>query len=190
MISIGNVLIGDEITEQNFICDLSSCKGGCCENGAAGAPLEENEVGIINEVYEQIKPYLSKESINEIEKQGKFVSFGDYEYVTPVIKDDSNICVYAVRSKNGVIKCAFEQAYMAGKTKWKKPISCHLFPIIIRKKEDYEIMNYEPRSLCKAACSFGERLQIPMYEFLKEAIIRKYGEGFYNELDSIYKNKL
>jgi hypothetical protein len=187
MISIGNVLIGDDITGRKFICDLSSCKGGCCENGASGAPLEENEVAIINEVYEQIKPYLSNESINEIEKQGKFVSFENYDYVTPVIKDDSNICVYAARAKNGVIKCAFEQAYMAGKTKWKKPISCHLFPIIIRGGEDYEIMNYEPRSLCKAACLFGERLQIPMYEFLKEAIIRKYGEGFYNELNSISK---
>ncbi len=192
MIVIDNVLVSDEIVEKQFVCDLAKCKGGCCEDGDAGAPLDEDELDKILELYEQVKSYLSQASIAEIEKKGKYVYHKEFGWVTPTLGNDSEICVYGIRGDDGIIKCAFEQAYYDGKTKWKKPISCHLFPIITNKgrDENHHRMNYEPRQrLCNSACALGEKLQVPTYEFLKEAVIRKYGEKFYEALDSIAKTK-
>jgi hypothetical protein len=188
MIIIDNVLVGDEIVEKQFVCDLAKCKGGCCEDGDAGAPLEEDELDIIIDLYEIVKPYLTEPAIKEIERKGKYVYHREFGWVTPTLGNDSEICVYGIRGKDGVIKCAFEQAYYDGKIPWKKPVSCHLFPIISNKGKNgnYDQMNYEPRPrLCSPACKLGNELQIPTYKFLKEAIIRKYGEGFYEALDKI-----
>jgi Protein of unknown function (DUF3109) len=193
VIVIDNVLVSDEIVEKQFVCDLAKCKGGCCEDGDAGAPLDEDELDKILELYEQVKSYLSQASIAEIEKKGKYVYHKEFGWVTPTLGNDSEICVYGIRGDDGIIKCAFEQAYYDGKTKWKKPISCHLFPIITNKgrDENHHRMNYEPRQrLCNSACALGEKLQVPTYEFLKEAVIRKYGEEFYEALDSIAKTKV
>jgi hypothetical protein len=190
VIVIDNILVSDDIVEKQFVCDLAKCKGGCCEDGDAGAPLENEELDIIPEVYEQIKPYLTEASIAEIERKGKYVYHREFGWVTPTLGNDSEICVYGIRGKDGVIKCAFEQAYYDGKIKWKKPISCHLFPIITKKGKNgnYDRMNYEPREkLCNPACSLGKKLQVPTYEFLKEALIRKYGDKFYEALDLVGK---
>ncbi|MBS1655408.1 MAG: DUF3109 family protein [Bacteroidetes bacterium] len=191
MIVIDNILVSDEVVEKQFVCDLAKCKGGCCEEGDAGAPLDDDELDIIIEMYEKVKPYLSKEAINEIEKKGKYVYHKEFGWVTPTLGNDSEICVYANREKNGMIKCAFEQAYYDGIIKWKKPISCHLFPVIAEKGKhgDYDRVNYEPREkLCKPACGLGEKLKVPAYEFLKEPLIRKYGEKFYDALDKVAKD--
>jgi hypothetical protein len=187
VIVIDNVLVGDDIVEKQFVCDLAKCKGGCCEEGDAGAPLENEELNTIDDVYEIVKPYLSRASVAEIEKKGKYVFHEEFGWVTPTLGNDSEICVYGIREKGGMIKCAFEQAYYEGKIKWKKPISCHLFPIIAEKgKDGYDKMNYEPRqNLCNPACFLGKKLQVPTYQFLKEAVIRKYGEKFYEALDTI-----
>ena len=192
MIVIDNVLVSDEIVEKQFVCDLAKCRGGCCEDGDAGAPLEDDELDIILELYEQVKPYLSEASIDEIEKNGKYVYHREFGWVTPTLPTDSEICVYGIRGKDGVIKCAFEQAYSDGKIAWKKPVSCHLFPIITKrgKNGDYEKMNYEPREkLCNPACALGKKLQVSTYEFLKEAVIRKYGKEFYQALDTVARKK-
>jgi hypothetical protein len=192
VIAIDNVLVRDDIVEKQFVCDLIKCRGGCCEDGDAGAPLGEDELDTILEVYEQVKPYLSSASIAEIGKKGKYVYNKEFGWVTPTLGNDSEICVYGIRGKDGVIKCAFEQAYHDGKIKWKKPVSCHLFPIITKKgtNGNPDKMNYEPRErLCNPACTLGKKLQVPAYEFLKEAIIRKYGDEFYQALDSIQKEK-
>ena len=192
MIVIDNVLVSDDIVEKQFVCDLAKCKGGCCEDGDAGAPLDEEELSTIADVYETIKPYLSDASISEIDKKGKYVFNKEFGWVTPTLSDDSEICAYGIREKNGMIKCAFEQAYYEGKIKWKKPVSCHLFPIIAEKRKDgtSDRMNYEPRQrLCNPACSLGRQLQVPTYQFLKEAVVRKYGEGFYEALDAIAKKR-
>ena len=192
MIVIDKVLVSDEVVEKQFVCDLSKCKGGCCEEGDAGAPLEDNELDIILDLYETVKSYLPQASINEIERKGKYVYHKEFGWVTPTLGNDKEICVYGIRGSDGIIKCAFEQAYYDGKTKWKKPVSCHLFPIITQKGRngDYDRMNYEPREkLCNPACSLGKKLQVPTYEFLKEAVIRKYGEGFYEALDAISKKR-
>jgi len=192
VIVIDKVLVSDNIVEKQFVCDLTKCKGGCCEDGDAGAPLDDDELDIIVELYESIKPYLSQAAIAEIERKGKYVYHKEFGWVTPTLGNDSEICVYGIRDKDGIIKCAFEQAYYDGKINWKKPISCHLFPIIAKngKNGNYDKMNYEPREkLCNPACSLGKKLQVPTYQFLKEAVIRKYGEEFYKALDAIGKKK-
>jgi len=190
VIVIDNILISTDVVEQKFVCDLNKCKGGCCEVGDAGAPLADEEMNIISEIYEMVKPYLTNESIEEIEKKGKYVYSQEFGWVTPTFGNGKEICLYGVRDEKGIIKCAFEQAYNDGVISWRKPISCHLYPIVSRKGKhgDYEKMNYEPREkLCNPGCVLGEKLQIPAYIFLKDAVIRKYGEEFYEALDKAVK---
>jgi hypothetical protein len=185
MIAIDQVLISDEIVQEAFVCDLSSCKGGCCEDGDAGAPLEKDELEQLNAFYQLVKPYMTAEGIAEVEKKGKYLYDREFGWVTPTIQ--GALCAYGKKDKNGVIKCAIEQAYLEGKITWKKPISCHLFPVRIKKSKrdpDVEYLNYEPREdLCKAACSLGKKLSVPVYVFLKESLVRKYGEDFYQALE-------
>ena len=190
MIVIDNILVSDDVVEKQFVCDLAKCKGGCCEEGDAGAPLDDEELDIILRLYEKIKPYLSKAAIAEIEKKGKYVFNREFGWVTPTLGNDREICVYGVRDDQGIIKCAFEQAYYDRVIQWKKPISCHLFPIIIHKgkKGDHDRVNYEPREkLCNPACGLGKKLQLSTYEFLKEPLIRRFGEEFYSALDKVAK---
>ena len=186
MIAIDNILVSDEIVEKQFVCDLVKCKGGCCEDGDAGAPLEINELDELIHNYETVKPYLTEAGIQSIEQHGKYVYDKEFGWVTPTIKGE--MCAYGFRDENGIIKCGIEKAYNEGKIHWKKPVSCHLFPIRVNKSKedpDLEYMNYEPRpDLCKAACRLGKRLQVPVYVFLKESIIRKYGEEFYTALEA------
>jgi hypothetical protein len=188
MIIIDNILVSDEVVEEQFVCDLIKCKGGCCVDGDAGAPLLPEERANIDEVLTVVKRYLGERSLQEIEKQGNYVWNDEFGWVTPAI--DGGICVYAVTDEKGIVKCAIEQAYRDGKVNWKKPISCHLFPIRIKQSEhgNLEYVNYEPREdLCKAACKLGKKLKVPVYQFLKEPLIRKYGEEFYETLEAIAK---
>jgi hypothetical protein len=188
VVAIEQVLISEEVLEKKFVCDLGKCKGGCCEEGDAGAPLEDAELELMVELYEKVKPYLTPESVAEIERKGKYVYHREFGWVTPTLGDDREICVYGRRDEKGIIKCAFEQAYNDGVIAWKKPISCHLYPIISTKGKNgnFDRLNYEPREkLCKPACSLGEKLQVPVYAFLKEPLIRLYGEDFYRELESV-----
>ena len=190
VIVIDNILVSDLVAEKQFVCDLVKCKGGCCEEGDAGAPLDNSELAIITKIYEKIKPYLTEAAIKEIEKNGKYHYTVDFGWVTPTLDNDHEICVYGVRDKQGIIKCAFEQAYKDGVIDWKKPISCHLYPIIAKKGKhgEYERVNYEPREkLCSPGCALGEKLQVPAYEFLKEPLIRKYGKEFYEALEKAAK---
>jgi Protein of unknown function (DUF3109) len=188
MISIDNKLISDELVEEQFVCDLARCKGGCCVDGDAGAPLEESEKHRIDEVFDAVKPYLNAQSLKEIEQQGRYVYDDEFGWVTPAI--DGGICVYAVKDAQGIVKCGIEQAYNDGKVTWKKPISCHLFPVRTKlsKNGKTEYLNYEPREdLCKPGCRLGKKLKVPVYQFLKEALVRKYGEAFYEALDAVAK---
>lgn len=192
MIVIDNILVSDDVADKQFVCDLSRCKGGCCEDGDAGAPLEDEELQTVLDSYDKITPYLTPAAIKEIEKKGKYVYSKDFGWVTPTLDNDNEICVYGYREKNGLIKCAFEQAYNDGLISWKKPISCHLYPVIAEKgkRGGPERVNYEPRKkLCSPACALGEKLKVPVYEFLKEPLIRKYGEPFYEVLDKIARKK-
>ena len=182
MIAIDNILVSDLLVEEQFVCDLVKCKGGCCEDGDAGAPLEEAEMRHLNDIYKDVKPYLTPEGIRELEGNGLYNYDREFGWVTPTI--GGKMCAYGFRDANGVIKCGIEQAYYAGKTTWKKPISCHLYPVKIDHSKEYELVNYEPReTMCKPACNLGKKLKVPAYVFLKEALIRKYGENFYGALE-------
>ena len=192
MIVIDNVLISEDVIDKKFICDLNKCKGGCCEEGDAGAPLENEEIKIIESIFEKVKPYFTKEGLAEIARTGLKIYDNEFGWTTPTIGSKAGICAFAFRDEKEIIKCAFEQAYYDGVIEWKKPISCHLFPITVGKPKDksYERVNYEPRAtLCKTACSLGEEMKVPVYQFLKEPIIRKYGEAFYEALDTIAKGE-
>jgi len=181
MLAIDQVLISDEIIEKKFVCDLSRCHGGCCVEGDAGAPLSDEEPAILDEIYAEVEPYLPERSVKEIRRQGKYVYDKETGYVTPIIGD--GICVYGV-VEDGIVKCGIEKAYNDHKISFKKPLSCHLYPIRIQQYDGYEAMNYEPREhLCQPACTLGGKLKIPVYRFLKEAIIRKYDESFYDAME-------
>lgn len=183
MIRIGDVLISDQVVEEHFVCDLIKCKGACCVDGDAGAPLENNELKELNDASKFVLPYLSKESIAALKEQGKYIYNREFGWVTPTVS--SGMCAYGIADAKGIVKCGIEQAYNDGKISWRKPISCHLFPIRIKKSKTgkNDLVNYEPREdLCKAGCSLGKKLKVPAYIFLKDAIIRKYGNDFYEAL--------
>ena len=186
MIVIDNILVSDDVVSEQFVCDLNKCKGGCCEDGDAGAPLTKEELDEVKNAFPVILPLLTPEGKAELEKQGLYRYDKHFGWVTPTI--DSGICAYGYRDKKGIIKCAFEQAYNDGLISWKKPISCHLYPIKIKrsKHSDQDLVNYEPReSLCSPGCALGEKLKLPVYQFLKESIVRKYGVEFYDVLHNI-----
>lgn len=189
MIAIDNILVSDDVIDKQFLCDLNKCKGGCCEDGDAGAPLERGELDRVNEVYEIVKPYLTPAGIKEIEKNGRYTYDREFGWVTPTI--EGKLCAYGSKDKNGIIKCGIEQAYLDGKTTWKKPISCHLYPIKTKTTKEHELVNYEPReTMCNPGCALGKKLKLPVYVFLKDALIRKYGENFYAVLEQIAKEYL
>ncbi|MBL0105632.1 MAG: DUF3109 family protein [Bacteroidetes bacterium] len=180
MIAIGNTLISEDIFEKNFVCDLNACKGACCVKGDYGAPLEDDELAILDSIYDKVKPYLTESGIKAIEKQGKYIRYERKEWVTPLAKGKE--CAYTIFD-DGVAKCGIEKAYYEGKVDWKKPISCHLYPIrITKQKNGYDAINYDRWNICNPACKLGESLKVPVFKFLKESLTRKYGEAWYKEL--------
>jgi hypothetical protein len=193
MIAIDAVLLSDDVIEKQFVCDLASCKGGCCVDGDCGAPLTEEETHILADIYPKIKHFLPDSYNAEIEKQGTHTWDDEFGYVTPAV--NGGVCVYAYHEADGMVKCGIEKAWKEGLIDFQKPISCHLYPIRIKITPDYELVNYEPRkSLCKPACKLGKKLRVPVYKFLKGPLIRKYGEEFYETLDAVaqeyFKDKL
>ena len=179
MIQVQDKIISLDIFEKHFVCDLNACKGACCVEGDSGAPLVEEEEKILNEIYEKVKPYMKKEGINEIENQGVAVYDSEGDLTTTLVNGKE--CAFVVK-KNGINLCSIEKAFLEGKTDFKKPISCHLFPIRIKEYRDFDAINYEEIKICKPACECGSKLEIPVYAFLKEPLIRKYGETWYEEL--------
>jgi len=180
MILVQHTVISDDIAEKQFVCDLIKCKGACCEEGDLGAPLDEDELAIIEEIYPKVKPYLSQKGIEAIENQGIYIKDFEGDFSTPTI--DNKECAYAIHDEKGILKCGIEQAYLNKEIEFKKPISCHLYPIRTKKAGDYEILNYDRWSICAPACSNGEKLGVEVYKFLKEPLIRKFGENWYKEL--------
>ncbi|WAC12133.1 DUF3109 family protein [Dyadobacter pollutisoli] len=180
MILIDNTCISDDIEDQQFVCNLDKCKGACCVEGDSGAPLDEDELAILDEIYPHVAPYLTEAGKAVIAKEGTYTKDWDGDYVTPVI--NGRECAYATYDKKGILKCGIEDAYNDGKISYKKPISCHLYPIRVTKYEQYHALNYDRWEICSPACSFGKELKVPVYKFLKEPLIRAYGEGWYEQL--------
>lgn len=183
MMKVGDVLVSDDIRDKEFVCNLEKCKGACCVEGDFGAPLLQEELAILEEIYPKVKKYLSPEGIKEIEKQGTHTIDDEGELCTPIISGRE--CVYAIYDERKILKCGIEQAHKAGDVEWKKPISCHLYPIRITKKKEFEAINYHKWHICTPACALGKELQVPVYKFLRDPLIRKYGEPWYNELVSV-----
>lgn len=183
MIEIDGKVINTEIFRRRFVCDISKCKGTCCYDGDSGAPLEEGELEKLAEVYPAVKPYLSDEENEEIAKQGLWVTDRDGDLVTPIIRGCE--CVYTNREEDGTWSCAIEKAFREGKTQWRKPISCYLYPIRVSKTSKYEMLNFHEWEVCRPAVELGEKVGTPAYKFLKDPIIAKYGEAFYKELELV-----
>lgn len=187
MIVIDDTIVSEHLLEKKFVCDLNACKGECCVAGDSGAPLDEEEIGILEEIWEEVKPYLPKDGVKAIEKQGVSVIDSDGDFTTPLVKGKH--CAYTIFDQ-GIAKCGIEQAYYDGKIKWKKPISCHLYPVRIDKHKNYDAVNYHKWDICKPACECGAKLDVPVYKFLKDPLIRKYGKDWYKQLELAHKLKL
>lgn len=183
MIVLQNTVISDDIRDRFFVCNLEKCKGACCVEGDLGAPLEDEELQVLADNYEQIKPYLSEAGRQAIEEQGLYIKDWEGDYSTTTIGNRE--CAYAIYDENLTLKCGIEQAYLDGKISWKKPISCHLYPIRITKYDGFEALNYDKWNICNPACSFGADLGVRVYQFLKEPLIRKYGAEWYQELEEL-----
>ena len=186
MFQIGKTIVSEDLFDKEFVCNLSACKGQCCVDGDAGAPLELAETKIMQEIYPKVKPFLRQVGIDAIEAQGTFI-INDYgEFETPLI-DDAD-CAYVIFDDKGTALCALEEAYNQGATDWKKPVSCHLYPIRVKEYSEFSAINYERWDICDPACLLGKELQVPIYKFVKEALIRKFGEDWYLELEKVAKD--
>jgi len=185
MFQLGKTIVSEEIIENEFVCNLSACKGACCVDGEAGAPLEEEELKKLMDIYPQVKPFLTKQGIKAIEEQGLFIT-QDGEFETPLI--DGKDCAYITYDDKGVALCGIEEAYNQGEINWKKPVSCHLYPVRVQDYSEFSAVNYHKWEICDDACTLGKELQIPIYKFVKEALIRKFGEDWYTELEKVALN--
>ena len=183
MIVLQHTVISDDIKDKFFVCNLDKCKGACCVEGDLGAPLEEEELQILQENYEHIKPYLSEAGQLAIAEQGLYIKDWEDDFSTTTI--NGRECAYAIYDENLTLKCGIKQAYLDGKISWKKPISCHLYPIRITKYDGFEALNYDKWEICNPACGFGADLGVRVYQFLKEPLIRKYGEEWYQDLETL-----
>lgn len=183
MFQIGDAVVASDIIEENFLCDLSACKGECCVEGDSGAPLEDDEVAIIEELLPQVWDGLSPAAQAVIKQQG--VAYKDYDgdMVTSIVNGKD--CVFTYYDEKGICKCAIEKAYREGRTDFYKPVSCHLYPIRIDKYKDYVAVNYHRWRVCKAAVLLGNREGLKIYSFLKEPLIRRFGESWYQELSLV-----
>ena len=185
MVIVQDILISDDLLEECFRCNLNACKGACCWEGDFGAPLEPEEMRTLEAIFETLKPFLRKEGIEAIEKNGLYVFYKDMEaFGTPLLENGA--CAFLTFEANGVAKCGIEKAYEAGAVDFQKPVSCHLYPVRVSKNEEhgFEALNYDRWDICSAACTAGKKENVPVYRFVKNALIRKYGEAFFEELDA------
>lgn len=181
MIQIDDKLISEDIFSEEFVCNLTKCKGACCVEGDVGAPLDKEETQILDRIFKDVKPYLRPEGAKAIEEQGTWtVDPSDGDFVTPMVNGEE--CAYVIFDENGITKCGIEKAYEDGAVDWQKPISCHLYPIRVNKYSTFTALNYHEWKICSVACELGKELQVPIYKFLKTPLIRKYGEDFYQVL--------
>ena len=180
MIEIGKTIVSLDVLESKFCCDLDHCKGACCVDGDSGAPLTPDEAVVIEELYPFFEEYLSEENRKEIARQGFSLIDGDGDLVTPII--GKNECVFTFVDEKGITKCAIERAYFEKITSFRKPVSCHLFPVRITEYKRFDGVNYEKLKICRQGRACGKSSNLPLWQYLKDPLIRKYGEEWYQEL--------
>lgn len=181
MIQIDDIVVSLDVIKEKFVCDLGACKGQCCVEGDAGAPVEQDEVKELEDVLPIVWDELSEEARKVIERQGVVYTDSDGDLVTSIVNGKD--CVFTCHDADGNCFCAIEKAFRAGKTKFYKPISCHLYPIRVGDFGPYKALNYHRWDVCKAAVLLGQKEGVPVYRFLKEPLIRKFGQAWYDELE-------
>lgn len=189
MYIIQNILVSDDVTDECFACNLAACKGACCWEGDFGAPLEDEELAILDRVYPAVAPYLSPLGRAAIEAEGPYGKNPEGKgWDTTLV--EGGACAFMTKTPEGQAVCGIERAYNDGAVEWKKPISCHLYPIRVKKNKaaDFEALNYDRWDICAAACTKGAREKIRVFEFSREALTRKYGEEWYEELAAAVAN--
>ena len=179
MLRIGDTIFSLDIFEKKFKCDLPKCLGNCCRYGDSGAPLSEEEVIILDEIWPDVKPFLRQEGVSVIEDQGTSVTDFENERVTPLISNEE--CAYAIL-KDNVFMCGIEKAWNEGRISFQKPVSCHLFPMRIKKYSVFRAVNYQELSICRPARECGSAEGVPVFEFLKAPLTRVFGEEMYEDL--------
>ncbi|MGL5980923.1 MAG: DUF3109 family protein [Phocaeicola sp.] len=183
MIQIDDVVISLDVIREKFICNLDACKGICCIEGDAGAPVEEEEVTKLEEVLPIVWDQLSTAARAVINKQGVVYTDEEGDLVTSIVNNKD--CVFTCYDEKGYCYCAIEKAYREGKTDFYKPISCHLYPIRVGDYGPYKAVNYHCWDICKAAVLFGQKENVPVFKFLKEPLVRKFGAVWYEELENV-----
>ncbi len=186
MIAINDILISEEIFDKKFVCNLSKCKGECCIAGDSGAPLKLEELDILEKEYDKFKDFITEDGQKTITENGLH-SFDIEDKTHKTMLIENGPCAYINYDQNGIAVCGIEKAYLAGKTSFRKPISCHLYPIRESKVGSLTAINYEEWEICSDACALGKELKIPVFKFLKEPIIRAYGSEFFEIMDEYFK---
>jgi hypothetical protein len=181
MIEIGRTILSNDIFEKHFVCDILKCKGACCIEGDSGAPLTDDEAVLVEKEYPNFEEYLPNKHKKEVDKQGFSVIDSDGDLVTPLVNNRQ--CAYSFYDERGILKCAIEKAYFEGKSKFRKPISCHLFPIRITEYKRFDAVNYQELEICKPGRKCGVSQKVPLYQFLKEPLIKKYGAEWYEQVE-------
>ncbi len=187
MFQLGKTIVSEDVIEKDFVCNLNACKGNCCIEGEAGAPIEADETKILEEIYEKVKPFLRDEGIQAIEEQGTWITSDFGELETPLIQGGA--CAYVIFDEKNTALCGIEAAYNKGLIAWKKPISCHLYPVRVKDYAEFAAVNYNKWDICDDACTLGAELKVPVYKFVKEALLRKFGENWYRELEKVAAKK-
>lgn len=180
MLEIDRTLVSLEILCRKFCCNLQACKGSCCVQGDAGAPLTIEETGYLDDYMDELRPYLSTDGIMALLEEGMYVRDIDGELVTTLIRGGE--CAYTV-FEDDISFCAIERAFQAGDIPFNKPLSCHLYPVRIKSYDDFDAVNFDEWDICQPALPEGERQGLPVYQFVREALIRKYGKEWYDQLD-------
>jgi len=180
MIQIDPAIVSLDIIEKQFVCNIAKCKGMCCVYGESGAPLEDDEIEILQEILPKVKPYMTPEGIAAVEQQGVYDTDFDNDKVTTLI-GNSEDCAFSYKKKR-IVHCAIEKAFTNGEISFRKPVSCHLYPIRITKHPSFEAVNFHRWNICSDAFILGEKKTTPLYVFLKEPLIRKYGVEWYERL--------
>ena len=176
---VDDCIISDNLEEVRFCCDLDCCKGACCVEGDCGAPLEKDEIEVLERIFPQVKPYMASAGVKVVEDEG--VSSVDVDGLpcTPLVANRE--CAYAV-FENGLTLCAIEKAWLDGKTDFRKPISCHLYPVRIEDFGEFKAVNYHEWDICRCAVAKGRKEGIPLYRYLEEPLVRRFGREWYDEL--------
>ncbi len=186
MIEIEGTLISLDLLDKHFCCDLTRCKGVCCIEGDSGAPVTEEEVALLEEIYPVIKADMSESAVAVVEQQGVAYVDEEGDLVTSIV--DGRQCVFTYEDEAGCCKCLIEEAHRNGESNFKKPISCYLYPVRLKEYSQYIAVNYDRWDICSDACTLGRELKLPLYKFLKDPLVTRFGEEWYKQLEFVAQN--